>query len=115
MGAGIIDNLLGLLLFILISGLFTGAIQTEEFALTLGGILAFIAGIMAHKYVGRRTSTVYYVEKSFMFLLVPFFFVGMGILFSFQALIPHLWMLILVVLVAIAGKMAGSLSANLPD
>ncbi len=78
MGVGIVDDLLGLSLFILISYLFLGVIKTEEFMLTVGGILAFLFGILVHKYIGRRTTYISFLEKSFTFLLIPFFFVGMG-------------------------------------
>lgn len=113
MGAGIIDDLLGLSLFVLISYLFLGVVKTEEFTLTVGGILAFLFGILIHRYVGRKTPYISFLEMSFTFLLIPFFFVGMGIHFSFQALILDLWLLILVVIVSIAGKMSGSLSAKI--
>jgi len=112
MGAGIIDDILGLSLFALVSYLFTGNIATKEFANTMTAISAFFLGILVHKFIGRETPVISYIEKLLVFFLVPFFFIGMGIHFSFQSLVLSPWLLIVIIITAMAGKIMGSLSAK---
>lgn len=112
MGAGIIDDVLGLSLFALVSYFFTGNIATKEFASTMIAISAFFLGILVHRFIGREKPIITYIEKFLLLLLVPFFFIGMGIHFSFQSLVLDPWLLIVIIIIAIAGKIMGSLSAK---
>ena len=112
MGAGIIDDVFGLSLFALVSYLFTGNIATKEFTNTMVAISAFFLGILVHKFIGREKSIVTYIEKYLLLFLIPFFFIGMGIHFNFQSLILDPWLLIVIISIAIAGKIIGSLFAK---
>lgn len=112
MGAGIIDDILGLSLFALVSYFFTGNIATKEFASTMTAITAFFLGILVHRFIGRETPIISFIEKLLVLFLVPFFFIGMGIHFSFQSLILDPSLLIVIIITAMAGKIAGSLSAR---
>lgn len=112
MGAGIIDDILGLLLFALVSYFFTGNIATKEFTSTMIAISAFFLGILVHGLIGREKPLITYIEKLLLLFLVPFFFIGMGIHFNFQSLVVDPWLLIVIVIVAIVGKIAGSLAAK---
>ena len=112
MGAGIIDDILGLSLFALVSYLFTGNFATKEFINTMAAISAFFLGILVHKFIGREKPLITYIEKLLLLFLVPFFFIGMGIHFSFQSLVLDPRLLIVIIIIAIVGKIAGSLSAK---
>jgi len=112
MGAGIIDDILGLSLFALVSYFFTGNVAGKEFMNTMGAILAFFFGILVHKFIGREQKILSSTEKLLLRLVVPFFFIGMGIHFSFQSLILDPWLLIIIIGIATTGKLAGSLLAK---
>lgn len=113
MGAGIIDDMMGLALFAIISYIFTGKTATHEFFQTLVAIGAFFLGIIVHMLLGREKLVVLKVEKFLLAFLIPFFFIGMGIHFSFESLFLKPWLLIVVIVLAIFGKIAGSMLAKL--
>lgn len=112
MGAGIIDDVLGLSAFALVSYLFTGHATTKEFLHTVAAISAFFLGILVHKSIGRETQLVAYFEKFMLFVLIPFFFIGMGIHFNFKSLVLNPWLLIVIISIAILGKIIGSFFAK---
>jgi Kef-type K+ transport system membrane component KefB len=112
MGAGIIDDIMGLTLFAIISYIFTGKAATQEFFQTITAIGAFFLGIIVHKLMGREKPIVIKIEKIFLTLVIPFFFISMGIHFSFQSLFLKPWLLAVVILLAIFGKIAGSMLAK---
>jgi len=112
MGAGIIDDVLGLSLFAMVSYFFTGNIKTKEFMNTIIAISAFFIGIIVHKFMGREKLIVSYIEKFLLLFLVPFFFIGMGIHFNFQSLFLNPWLLIVILGIAITGKIIGSMFAK---
>jgi len=112
MGAGILDDILGLSMFALLSYFFTGNFATKEFIKTMAAISAFFLGILANKLVGREKLIMNYIEKFLLHFLIPFFFISMGIHFSFQSLALDPWLLIIVIGIAISGKIVGSLFAK---
>jgi Kef-type K+ transport system membrane component KefB len=63
--------------------------------------------------LGREKLVVLKVEKFLLTFLIPFFFIGMGIHFSFESLFLKPWLLIVVIVLAIFGKIAGSMLAKL--
>lgn len=112
MGAGIIDDMMGLTLFAIISYVFTGKAATQEFFQTIMAIGAFFLGIIVHKLMGREKSVVLKIEKLLLTFLIPFFFISMGIHFSFRSLFLKPWLIAVVILLAISGKIAGSILAK---
>ena len=108
-GAGIIDDILGISSLFFISYFFAGSFKFDELFLLLAAIVAFFAGILVHKAVGRKMAKVKYLEKFLLFFVVPFFFVAMGIDFSFPSLAVSPFILLLIVLIAILGKIGGTL------
>jgi Kef-type K+ transport system membrane component KefB len=112
MGAGIIDDVLGLLLFALVSYFFTGKAATREFTLTLSAIGVFFLGIVVHKFVGRHKMFVSAAERFLILGVIPFFFISMGIHFSFQSLFVNTWILLVIVVLAVTGKIIGSMAAH---
>jgi len=113
MGAGILDDMIGLTLFAVISYVFTGKTATHEFIQTLVAIGAFFLGIIVHKLMGREKPLVQKVEKILLTFVIPFFFISMGIHFSFESLFLKPWLAVVVIVLAISGKIAGSLFAKL--
>jgi len=109
MGAGIIDDVLSISLFILVGYWFTGTVATREIMLTLCAVTAFFVGILAHRTVGRTKREIKYIEEFLLFLIVPFFFIAMGIHFSPQSLILNPLILLIIIFIAIAGKIIGTL------
>jgi Kef-type K+ transport system membrane component KefB len=112
MGAGILDDVFGLLMFGLVIFLFSGEIVTTEFFNVVAAISVFFLGILVHKALGREHHLVTVIEKLLLLLLIPFFFVGMGIHFSFQSLVLDPLLLFGIITIAILGKIGGSLAAK---
>jgi Kef-type K+ transport system membrane component KefB len=112
MGAGIIDDIMGLTLFAIISYVFTGKTATQEFIQILVAIGTFFLGILVHKIIGREKPIVLKIEKFLLTFLIPFFFISMGIHFSFESLFLKPWLLVVVIFLAIFGKIAGSMLAK---
>jgi Kef-type K+ transport system membrane component KefB len=112
MGAGIIDDMMGLTLFAIISYVFTGNAATQEFFQTITAIGAFFLGIFVHKLIGRETPVILKIEKFLLAFIIPFFFISMGIHFSFQSLFLKPWLLAVVTVLAVFGKIAGSMLAK---
>ncbi|MBW3020962.1 cation:proton antiporter [Candidatus Woesearchaeota archaeon] len=109
MGAGILDDLLGLFFFTILV-FFTRINLTTFFThnfLLLGAILAYFLGLITHKHIGRDHRHVEMFEKTSYILLVPFFFISLGIIFDFNSLILNPMLLGTVLLIAMSGKFMG--------
>lgn len=109
LGAGIMDDLLGMLLFALISFLLAGSIATKELLMLAFALVAFFIGVVVHHFIGREKRLISLIEKAFMYLLIPFFFIAMGLNFDFHALRLTPWLLIGIIFIAIVGKIGGCL------
>lgn len=109
MGAGIIDDILGISIFVIVSYFFTRSFLTSEVVLLIFAVIAFFAGIAVHKLVGREKHIIPYLEKFMMIFIIPFFFVAMGIHFNIETLTLNIWLLPLIVVIAVAGKILGSM------
>lgn len=109
MGAGIIDDLIGMFLFILISFLFAHLTSIRETFIIVGAISSFLIGIIVHKFVGRESVGIKHLEKILLNFIVPFFFIAMGINFSLKSITLNPLLVFIVIIVAITGKISGSL------
>lgn len=109
LGAGIIDDTLAMILFVVACYLFNGVVAMEESLLILTLPLAFFAGVLVHKYIGREEHVIPYIEKLLLIFIIPFFFIGIGIDFNLQALILNPLLLFIIILTAITGKISGVL------
>lgn len=109
MGAGIIDDLIGMFLFSFACYWFTKTFATKEVIILLSAISAFFIGIAVHKFIGREEHVIPYLERFLLIFIIPFFFVSMGIHFSLQSLTLSPLMLILIATLAILGKILGVL------
>ena len=64
---------------------------------------------LVHRIIKRISLGVQYFEKFLLIFVIPFFFISMGIHFSFQSLILKPFLLLIIIIVAIAGKIFGVL------
>lgn len=105
-GAGIIDDVFGLISFTII--MFIVGIKDFTHHIVLFGILlSFIFGILVQKYA-RQHHLTKKLEFSLNNLLVPFFFISMGLHFDLNSLIISPNLLFLVIIFAIGGKLIGT-------
>lgn len=109
MGAGIIDDLIGMGLFFILAYVFHAALPVRDVLLLAGVMFAFFFGVFVHREIGREEKIFPHMEKILMYMLVPFFFISMGLRFSGQSLMVEPLLLIIIVGVAIIGKIAGTL------
>ena len=107
MGAGIIDDILGLFLFILVTYLFN-EVYIKEDMLVVGAIVSFFVGILVQQKIGRKNRVIRVIEKGLLFLVVPFFFISMGIHFDLNSLIVNPILLMIIIAIALSGKLAGT-------
>ena len=82
----------------------------------LGPIIgAFIAGIIIHLSEHRKyehKENIKELEAMTFALIIPFFFINIGLHFDFASLTQNIWLVILVLLIATAGKLLGALIAT---
>lgn len=111
MGAGIIDDIMGLVLFIIVTALFKTTYVKED-TLIAGAIIAFFIGIIAPTNVIKKKSWARHIENTIIWTIVPFFFISMGLHFDLSSLFLNPILLILILVVAISGKLIGALLAK---
>ena len=105
--AGIVDDIIGLSLFILVTYLLKVSYLKEDL-LIAGAILSFFIGILFQKRFQRGNSILKNLEKGMLILVIPFFFVSMGLNFDIGSLFVNpYWIIVLVI--AIGGKLIGTL------
>jgi Kef-type K+ transport system membrane component KefB len=111
MGAGIIDDLLGLTIFLLITFWF-GNLNLKENSLLIAAIIAFLAGLISHKLWGRNRKLIRLTENLLLWLLVPFFFVSLGLNFEISSLVLNPYLLVLIIILAPSATIAGTMMAK---
>jgi Kef-type K+ transport system membrane component KefB len=108
MGAGMIDDMIGITLFTIVSYIFTQTMVTQEFVMHFAAVAAYFIGINAHRFVGRSHKNLHLMERLSLIFIVPFFFVSMGIYFKSQPIIQSPYLFLIITSVAIVGKMFGT-------
>ena len=106
-GAGLLDDLMGLSLFAFISYFIQEAGTKEELLVVLS-IVVFFAGLSVQRIIGQKQTLMVGVERCLNYVIVPFFFIAIGSHFSFSSLFVHMDLLALVLIIAVAGKLAGA-------
>ncbi|MCF7916819.1 MAG: cation:proton antiporter [Candidatus Omnitrophica bacterium] len=106
MGSGIIDDTLGLSLFVLLT-YFVKAGGDKEKLLVAGSIIIFFVGMIFKKVLGRHHRVLLIIEDGLNWLLVPFFFISIGLHFHFQSLALNPILLFAIIVIAILGKLVG--------
>lgn len=108
MGAGIIDDIFGLILFIIVTVLFK-TIEIREYILIAGAILAFFIGLIISSNVTKKNNWIENLEDILILIIIPFFFISMGMHFDLSSLFLNFGLLILILFIAIFGKIFGTL------
>lgn len=108
MGAGIIDDTLGFLLFVGVT-LFVHAENLKEDILIIGALGMFFLGIIIQKFIKREHKSIQIIEKTFTFLIIPFFFISMGMHFELKELIINPVLLLIIILIGVSGKLIGTM------
>ena len=107
MGAGIVDDLLGLFSFIIITS-FLHQTHITELLLILGVIFFFFIGIVSNHFIKKENKIRVAFEKALLLLLVPFFFVSIGLNFSITSLLVNILLLTVMIATAMSGKFIGA-------
>lgn len=109
-GAGIIDDTIGLLSFIAIN-LFFGMQNFNENFLLVSSLLVFFIGTAIPVGVIREGS-IKNIENILLWLIIPFFFISMGLLFDLQQLAVNVLLFVAILLIATVGKIMGAMLAK---
>lgn len=107
MGAGIVDDLFGLCIFVAIMLLLKAGTLYNN-VLLVGSIVCFFGGILSHQIFGRWSKSIKFVEKSLTWIIVPFFFIAIGLNFNFTEIIFNPLLLSLVLILGFSGKFVGA-------
>jgi len=110
--SGIIDDILGISLFVLVVYLFTGNFTTGEVITLVLSVAGFGIGIIVNKFLGREHEKINYLENFLMIFVIPFFFISLGVYFSLKSLTLNPLLLIIIVVIAMTGKIAGVMLAG---
>ncbi len=106
LGAGILDELGGIILFsiLLIS---IGVFDFHEHFVLIGVILSFVLGLFVQKFAREH----HLIKKTELFssvCLVPFFFIVMGMTFTFDAILTSPFLVLVIICLGIGGKLLGA-------
>ena len=109
-GAGIIDDVLGLLIFAIITFIF-GSTEYKEQVLIVLAIISFFIGLLVQGFA-REHHITKKIEFSLNYFIIPFFFIAMGLHFELSSLIVSPLILFSIVIIAMIGKLWGTLLAK---
>lgn len=107
MEAGIMDDILGLGIFIIFTFLLKDFYLKENILLT-AAIFAFFLGILVKKKFGKHNKFIRIFEKLLMLGIIPFFFVSMGLHFEYTSLAINPLVVFVTLIVAFTGKLFGT-------
>tara|TARA_Y100000310_G_scaffold340549_1_gene436684 strand:- start:1344 stop:2342 length:999 start_codon:yes stop_codon:yes gene_type:complete len=110
MGAGIVDDIAAMVLFIFVTFM-VGVSDIKQNAVLEGAVIAFFIGILVQKNIGRTNKAVELISKILTIVVIPFFFISMGIHFDLASIISFPGLFIIVLCVAIIGKLGGTFLA----
>ncbi len=105
-GAGLIDDALGLSLFVLLT-YFMHTAGTAEELLVAGSLICFFLGLAVKRLAGRENLLIAVPEQFFNYLLIPFFFVSIGLHFDYRSLLLNPSTLAIIIVIATIGKFIG--------
>ncbi len=108
MGAGILDDIIGLSVFIVVSYFLKDKFVKEDI-LIAGVILAFFLGILLQTHIKKKTKAMEKIEKTLLITIVPFFFITIGIELKLFSMMLNISLLVIIILIAIMGKIIGIL------
>ncbi|MBN1160006.1 MAG: cation:proton antiporter [Candidatus Diapherotrites archaeon] len=104
-GASIVDNIIGILLFSIITVLIGGAYALDGLLILILAIIAFFSGIIVHTVIGRYHFHVQNFENAVLYGLAPFFFIAMMAKLSNNGFAIDPLIILLMLIVAVTGKM----------
>lgn len=107
MGTGIINDAIGILMFVAVVYFSTHHISFSEIKILGAVIMAFILGIVVHYNFNRFTSKVKIFENFLLLAVVPFFFLDMGLAFNASYKFIDIKILLIVIITAAAGQLLG--------
>ena len=110
MGAGIVDDIAAMVLFIFVTFMI-GVSDIKQNAVLEGAVIAFFIGILVQKNIGRHNNIVKFIGKALTILIIPFFFIAMGIHFDLASIISFPGLFLIVLSVAVIGKLGGTFLA----
>tara|TARA_Y100000310_G_scaffold345759_1_gene469383 strand:- start:321 stop:1277 length:957 start_codon:yes stop_codon:yes gene_type:complete len=120
MGAGIVDDIAAMALFITVTFVFGRGFSSSNILLE-GALFSFFLGIIVqknHKHRKKKTRRkkvpgfVDYLKIMLTWVLVPFFYVSMGINFDIVSVTTYPVVFIIILAVAIVGKIMGTMLAK---
>ncbi len=78
LGAGIIDDIIAMVLFTAVCCFFVGIVALEESLLLTVAVCTFFTGVFVHRFIGRKYLIIKFMERFMLLFIIPFFFCGQG-------------------------------------
>ncbi len=111
MGAGIIDDVFGFLAFIGLMYLM-GNREVSGYTFLIAVIAVFFVGIFVRVHLKKEHPFIQVLEKLLKWLVIPFFFISVGLNFDMNSLVVSTFPILLIIMIALVGKIGGSLLAK---
>jgi Kef-type K+ transport system membrane component KefB len=105
--SGIVDDIIWLLLFLIVS-LFLKQIHLQEYLITIGSLWAFFVWTILKKSLWRYHKVILKIEELLNIFIVPFFFISIWLAFNAGSLLINPWIIIVMILWALAWKLIGT-------
>jgi Kef-type K+ transport system membrane component KefB len=109
-GAGIINDFIGVFLLSIITYFFTHNFSSKEIFVLLGTLGFFSLGVFVRHHIKRNDQRILLFEKLLQRLIIPFFFVNLGVSFVISQV--NWSMLVLLIFVCIVGQLIGSFASH---
>lgn len=109
MEAGLFDDVFGFFVFIMVTVVFHHN-TIHDNLLLIAIITAFFMGIYTQEF--RHYIHFHNLEKSFHYMLVPFFFISLGLMFDLESMMLNPSLFLIIFTVAMFGKIFGTLAAG---
>lgn len=108
LGAGIINDIVGVLALLIISYVFASHIAINELFILFGVLVSFLLGIFVHYYFDRYNAKIKIIESLLLIFIVPLFFINLGLSFNLNSLKVDFSILFIVLVVSTAGQLLGT-------
>lgn len=109
MEAGIFDDIFGFFIFIMVTIIFKEHVLGDNILL-IGVIFSFFLGLYLQRI--RHYWYFVYFEKGVQNVIIPFFFISLGIMYQSHYIFIHPLFFLIVISIAIIGKVYGTLLAK---
>ncbi|MCF7872439.1 cation:proton antiporter [Candidatus Woesearchaeota archaeon] len=110
--SGMIDNILGILIFMLTA--YSFSVNTfGQFSLLTSAIISFFVGLFLQDYLVDNKKSLNIIRNMLQYIFIPFFFISMGIFFDISYLAIEPEIIIMIIFIGVVSKLIGAFLAKI--